>query len=499
MTEPNLSKRFPDAKQLAKYIGKDKSIAVKVELFEHVSSLLKDPEHPSASTLSLLKQLKKKGINESKLGCRLFEWVKEPVLCNYFTLTRESGSMHYMVSLTDPSVDARQVRQALIAHLASEFTLSLHPNPPDSPKISQEIGAFAQQSLATQPQYQSVNWILERIWQAAGRVQPGEYSVEVFGSARVGIATQESDLDIVIIAKHLQSTKNFMHALGRELRSLGMVNCFCIAHAKVPLVSCVDSYSGIACDITFNNTLGLRKSDLLQAYMACDPRVTPLVIAVKYWAKCRHISDASMGFMNSFGFTLMLLAYLQRREVIPALQMVTDFCKPSAPFRGIGRLYHRVLRHPRYNEKPLKQANSVNTDFAVPGHGQWTSPNNESLFQLLYGFFYYYAVQHRIQGDAISVRVGVTDLPMKLVLGGKPDANKKRDKLWYIEDPFEPGVNVAKGMLKNQVGIYREFQTAAFVLKDHLFPLFDSNLALTHADKLFMHHCHQLVSGKTSS
>ncbi|KAI8321845.1 Nucleotidyltransferase [Martensiomyces pterosporus] len=488
----NLTKRFPGAPELRKYInGENSWISAQVTLFMLVQELLKSHEPSPVSTWTLLKQLKKGGVSESRFGCRLCDWVQLPVFSD-FLVVEPQGKAHFSVSLTRPSIEASSVRKALVAASFGRIAMSLTAQPADNQKASREIEMFVQVRLSSAPATRSVESIVLRIKKAAARVKPGEYTVEAFGSTKIGLATQSSDVDLVIFTPSLSNEKEFMRSLSYKLRSVEMANCFYIAGARVPMISFVDTVTGLECDMSMNNTLGLQKTALLDAYLACDPRVRPLAMAVKHWAKRRCINDASRGFMNSFGYTLMLLAYLQMREVVPALQMVVDLNEPYTPILG-GRTYTAIERSPRSNEKPLRLKGGqdvASTEFLRPVPGQWRSPNTESLHQLLYGFFYYYGVEHEVCRHAISVRVGVTDLPFGQALGG---AQRDLKKLWYIEDPIEPQVNCAKGLLKNQIGIYREFQTAAFVMRDALHPLFDNNLEVTESDKIFMYHCHEVL------
>ena len=45
----------------------------------------------------------------------------------------------------------------------------------------------------------------------------------------------------------------------------------------------------------------LLNTALLKYYAQVDPRVRPLVFAVKYWAKQRGINDAVNGTLSSYG------------------------------------------------------------------------------------------------------------------------------------------------------------------------------------------------------
>lgn len=67
---------------------------------------------------------------------------------------------------------------------------------------------------------------------------------------------------------------------------------------------------GIQCDINFFNPLGLYNTKLLRCYSKCDPRVRPMILFVKAWAKRRRINSSYSGTLSSYGYVLMVLHYL---------------------------------------------------------------------------------------------------------------------------------------------------------------------------------------------
>lgn len=76
-------------------------------------------------------------------------------------------------------------------------------------------------------------------------------------------------------------------------------NIEALRNARVPIVKMIHTETGVACDITINRPLALHNSALLRTYSEMDPRVRPLVLAVKQWAKARNISDAATGTLSS--------------------------------------------------------------------------------------------------------------------------------------------------------------------------------------------------------
>ena len=63
-------------------------------------------------------------------------------------------------------------------------------------------------------------------------------------------------------------------------------------------------------------------ADHTQCYADLDPRVRPLVFAVKRWASRRCIKEPKNGGLSSYSFVLLMIHYLQVASppVLPCLQ-----------------------------------------------------------------------------------------------------------------------------------------------------------------------------------
>ncbi|RYC57118.1 hypothetical protein CHU98_g9094 [Xylaria longipes] len=142
---------------------------------------------------------------------------------------------------------------------------------------------------------------------------------------------------------------------------------------------------GVQCDVNFSAHLALQNTLLLRCYSYTDPRVRPLVLFVKHWAKARGINTPYRGTLSSYGYVLMVLHYLVNTVepfVCPNLQELappdTDL-SPQA-LEGITTCQGRNVRFWRDERaiQTLAQQNQLNR-------------NHESLGTLLQGFFEYYA------------------------------------------------------------------------------------------------------------
>ncbi|TKA76589.1 hypothetical protein B0A49_03316 [Cryomyces minteri] len=210
---------------------------------------------------------------------------------------------------------------------------------------------------------------------------------------------------------------------------------------------------GIQCDINFSNALALHNTLLLRCYSACDPRVRPMVLFIKSWAKRRKINSSYSGTLSSYGYVLMILHFLAnvaQPPVTPNLQLAwqppTEHSPPQASTDEISCDGYDV-RFWR-DEAELRR-------MAMEGRG---SQNHEPLGALLRNFFHYFAQQGngvagfgfnwtqdvlslRTQGGLIPKRVKGWTGAKSQILDGKEIRHRY---LFAIEDPFEHEHNVAR-------------------------------------------------------
>ncbi|KAK4217806.1 Poly(A) RNA polymerase protein cid1 [Rhypophila decipiens] len=143
---------------------------------------------------------------------------------------------------------------------------------------------------------------------------------------------------------------------------------------------------GVQCDINFSAHLGLQNTLLLRCYSHCDPRVRPLVLFVKHWAKVRGINTPYRGSLSSYGYVLMMLHYLVnvvQPFVCPNLQLLAPPPDPNLSAQQIEETVTCKGRNIRFwrDEQAIKglaQANAL-------------TQNRQSVGELLRGFFEYYA------------------------------------------------------------------------------------------------------------
>jgi terminal uridylyltransferase len=143
---------------------------------------------------------------------------------------------------------------------------------------------------------------------------------------------------------------------------------------------------GIQCDINFSAQLAIHNTLLLRCYSQCDPRVRPMILFVKHWAKVRGINTPYRGTLSSYGYVLMVLHFLVNIAspfVLPNLQ---DIKKDPPPHLSPQDIEARSMcngRDVRFwrNEMEIRD---------LAGR-KMLNHNHDSSGLLLRGFFEYYA------------------------------------------------------------------------------------------------------------
>lgn len=226
---------------------------------------------------------------------------------------------------------------------------------------------------------------------------------------------------------------------------------------------------GIQCDINFFNPLGIHNTQLLRCYSLCDPRVRPVILFVKLWAKRRMINSSYSGTLSSYGYVLMVLHYLinvARPPVLPNLQLIAQ----NHDAFGLQK------------QDPLTVDNWVvdfwrnEDEIRAAADARQLTQNTESIGSLLVGFFQYYAAVGG--GRAFHWTRSVLSLRTKYGILTKEEkgwtkasteeSNGRKVQhryLFAIEDPFELSHNVARTVTHNGiVAIRDEFRRAHHIL-----------------------------------
>jgi DNA polymerase sigma len=108
-----------------------------------------------------------------------------------------------------------------------------------------------------------------------------------------GLSSSHSDVDLCLTTPWddpINGVSNML-ILAECLRRHGMTEIYTVTKAKVPICKFWDPEYGLSCDVNVNNKIAIRNTQLIKAYVDVDPRVRPILMVVKYWAKQRALND----------------------------------------------------------------------------------------------------------------------------------------------------------------------------------------------------------------
>lgn len=277
----------------------------------------------------------------------------------------------------------------------------------------------------------------------------------LYGSCANSFGVSKSDIDVCLAIEEADMDKSkIIMKLADILQSDNLQNVQALTRARVPIVKLMDPVTGISCDICINNLLAVVNTKLLRDYARIDARLRQLAFIIKHWAKSRGVNETYHGTLSSYAYVLMCIHYLQMRRpaILPCLQeMETTY---SVTVDDINCAY-------------FDQVEKL---------GDFGHQNKETIAQLVWGFFYYWAYCHDYANAVISVRAG--------------SIISKREKDWTrrigndrhlicIEDPFETSHDLGRVVDKHSIKVLREeFERAAEIMQ------FDPNPCI----KLFEPH-----------
>ncbi|XP_055006795.1 poly(A) RNA polymerase, mitochondrial [Boleophthalmus pectinirostris] len=193
----------------------------------------------------------------------------------------------------------------------------------------------------------------------------------------------------------------------------GCVGVQKILNARCPLVRFTHQPSGFQCDLTANNRVAMRSTEMLYLLGELDPRVRALVFTVRCWARANGVTSSIPGaWITNFSLTLMVVFFLQRRNppILPTLDRLKELAEPS--------------------EKCIIDGNDCT--FTSDFDKIQLEPNTESLDQLLSDFFEFYST-FLFNRMSINIRKGKEE--------HKPELGPL-----YIQNPFETSLNVSKNV-----------------------------------------------------
>lgn len=264
-------------------------------------------------------------------------------------------------------------------------------------------------------------------------------SVSLYGSGASKVCMQGGNLDLCLrIVEELGSENDVSAALCNALWEEDMEEVTVRTRGGKQIVRFLEPSSGLTVDVGINVHEARLAASLMREYASISKRAQQLIVMVKHWAERREICNSyAGGTLNSYGYALMAISFLQRRElpVVPVFPCDRMGCSKSraASFGGTRSGFQEIARANEQAHEAMR----------------------EHVGELLVAFFDFYGNEFDAKARVISVRTGE-------LLRKQP--HEKGSPL-LIEDPIVPDWNVAASV--DSAGLHKirkECRRAARIL-----------------------------------
>lgn len=280
--------------------------------------------------------------------------------------------------------------------------------------IQQFVMEYVRSQCLTRHQVTEREKLIQRLQQLLSRAHPGAV-FHKYGSYATGLHVRSSDIDLGFTLPndlHFNQAdiptrkKIIQKILGRmeeELRRSGL-HTTSYLKAFVPIVKCTDQITGVDCDVCHLHPDALVNANLVRLYAQYDERVAPLLLVIKQWSKQRSINDASRGTLNSFGWTCLVICYLQRCSVLPVIPGKHSDLKQQHHRQSVSSARMKSLISMWEDKIPEKDRTgraAIDKDVS----GSFTS-HHRNIGNLLVGFFETYTDVFNVDSQCVCVQSG---------------------------------------------------------------------------------------------
>ncbi|KAM6152799.1 terminal uridylyltransferase 7 isoform 1-T1 [Erethizon dorsatum] len=146
-------------------------------------------------------------------------------------------------------------------------------------------------------------------------------SLRLYGSSCSRLGFKNSDVNIDIQFPAIMSQPDVLLLVQECLKnSDSFTDVDADFHARVPVVVCREKQSGLLCKVSAGNENACLTTKHLSILGKLEPRLVPLVIAFRYWAKLCSVDRPEEGGLPPYVFSLMAVFFLQQRRepLLPA-------------------------------------------------------------------------------------------------------------------------------------------------------------------------------------
>ncbi|XP_075405895.1 terminal uridylyltransferase 7 isoform X1 [Tenrec ecaudatus] len=140
-------------------------------------------------------------------------------------------------------------------------------------------------------------------------------SLRLYGSSCSRFGFKDSDVNIDVQFPVIMSQPDVLLLVQECLKnSDSFIDIDADFHARVPVVVCREKQSGLLCTVSAGNENACLTTNHLTALGKLEPKLVPLVIAFRYWAKLCSIDRPEEGGLPPYVFSLLAIFFLQQRK-----------------------------------------------------------------------------------------------------------------------------------------------------------------------------------------
>lgn len=180
-----------------------------------------------------------------------------------------------------------------------------------------------------------------------------------------GLCFDDSDVDafIELAGNDRNSPSNILLKKSRgALSKSGLFgNIIPIPKASTPIMKCVHTPTKLSCDFNFTSTLGVKNTHLVRYYLGLDPKLMPIMLVIKLWAKMKELSGVNK--FSNYSLTMMFVFYLQQAPYsFPSVHQLQSTNCPEEVYEGWNSAF-KPLKHFQNAEIAKVQPGELLTGF----------------------------------------------------------------------------------------------------------------------------------------
>ncbi|XP_006900927.1 PREDICTED: terminal uridylyltransferase 7-like isoform X1 [Elephantulus edwardii] len=324
-------------------------------------------------------------------------------------------------------------------------------------------------------------------------------SLRLYGSSCSLFGFRNSDVNIDIQFPITMSQPDVLLLVQECLKnSDSFIDVDADFHARVPVVVCKEKQSGLLCKVSAGNENACLTTNHLTALGKLEPKLVPLVIAFRYWAKLCSIDRPEEGGLPPYVFALMAIFFLQQRKE-PLLPVYLGSWIEGFSLNKLGNFNLKEVKKDsvvwEYTDAATENADPVAEEVArelrespvkkgqAPLTLDFRHQPSVPVGQLWVELLRFYALEFSLADLVINIRV------KESVTRELKDWPKKRIA---IEDPYSVKRNVAR-TLNNQLVFeyilhclrttYKYFALPHKITKSSLLKLGDSTAGISEYSK----------------